>query len=131
MKQRSGGAGPCRLLVHFWLIKPVLNRHVRLQRLQLKVWSEPWWHRVLVHIPEFLVLDGSFQKRRQHDWWWDSFQLGWTIGNGRCDRHQRIFSSNRYYDILLSWWLAESSPLCMILSRRWFPILETCPALGS
>ena len=56
--------------------------------------------------------------------------LGWAIGDGWCERHQRIFSRCPWIASLvlpLLRWPVERSLHSMSLDWQWSPPLETCP----
>ena len=116
------------LQARLWLTRPIWNKHVRSQWMQLQIWSG-FDGKVLQFLPPtpFLFEGGpeSVFKRGHNmvDGETPSVTVGGTIDDGRYDRHQGILFKQSSYDFFgafLSWWLA-------ILGRRWFLILKNVP----
>ena len=130
-KRRFRISGSRWLHVCSWLIRPIQDRQT-----QLKVWSGFY---VEVPSPALLIFeggsDGCFQRETQHDCLWDTrrhcFQLGSTINNGRCDKHQMIFSSSPCIAFWVSIMMAKRWQNSVILDRQGFLNPEMCSAWRS
>ena len=92
------GGCPCRLQACWWLTKPMWDRQIQPQWLQLKVWSDmaaeaPWifllwcfslrlalWESSKVERTWWMVQCQAWQSAASVDhWWWSMWQVLWVF----------------------------------------------------
>ena len=117
------------------------ERHVRLQWLQVKVWTgiETEATRVFLLCRFSLRLSMRFSSTEDTAWWmvWRHVSrsaasvVHWWWSMSQAPRAFLRVSLHRVFGGPMLRWPEESSPYRAILGKRWSSILETCPTQRS